>query len=113
MYFLGIDLGSSSLKLSVLDAEKGLSICSVKVPENEMEIVAPKFGWAEQDPNMWWEYVKQGIHLLKKKNQIDLKKIKGIGIAYQMHGLVLTDDQLNPVRPSIIWCDSRAVEIGE
>jgi len=113
MYFLGIDLGSSSLKLSVLDAEKGLSICSVKVPENEMEIVAPKFGWAEQDPDMWWEYVKQGIHLLKKKNQIDLIKIKGIGIAYQMHGLVLTDDKLNPVRPSIIWCDSRAVEIGE
>lgn len=113
MYFLGIDLGSSSIKLSVLDAEKGLNICSVKVPENEMEIIAPKFGWAEQDPNKWWDHVKHGIHLLKKKKGIDLKRIKGIGIAYQMHGLVLTDDKLNPVRPSIIWCDSRAVEIGE
>lgn len=113
MYFLGIDLGSSSIKLTVLDADKGLNICSVKVPENEMEIAAPKFGWAEQDPNQWWEYCKQGIHLLKNENGIDLKKIKGIGIAYQMHGLVLTDDKLEPVRPSIIWCDSRAVEIGE
>lgn len=112
MYFLGIDLGSSSIKLSVLDGEKGLTLCSVKVPENEMEIEAPKFGWAEQDPIKWWEYVKQGFRLLKEKNNIDLKKIKGIGIAYQMHGLVLTDDKLNPVRPSIIWCDSRAVGIG-
>lgn len=112
MYFLGIDLGSSSIKLSVLDGEKGVTLCSVKVPENEMEINAPKFGWAEQDPNKWWVYVKQGFGLLKEKNNIDLKKIKGIGIAYQMHGLVLTDDKLNPVRPSIIWCDSRAVGIG-
>src|SRR5690606_15072359 len=111
MYFLGIDLGSSSIKLTVLDGEKGVALCSVKVPENEMEIIAPKFGWAEQDPNKWWEHVQQGFRLLKDKN-IDLKKIKAIGIAYQMHGLVLTDDKLNPVRSSIIWCDSRAVGIG-
>ena len=113
MYFLGIDLGSSSVKLSVLDAEKGLNICSVKVPENEMEINAPKFGWAEQDPNLWWQYVREGIGMLKQKQGIDIKKIKGIGIAYQMHGLVLTDENLEPVRPSIIWCDSRAVSIGD
>jgi xylulokinase len=113
MYFLGIDLGSSSIKLSVLDAERGDIIASVGVPDFEMEIVAPKFGWAEQDPNQWWEYVKTGIGLLGNKHNIDLKRIAGIGIAYQMHGLVLTDAQLNPVRPSIIWCDSRAAQIGD
>ncbi|WP_339649133.1 FGGY family carbohydrate kinase [uncultured Salegentibacter sp.] len=113
MYFLGIDLGSSSIKLSVLDAEKGTTIASAKVPEFEMEIAAPQFGWAEQNPEDWWENVKKGFSILRDKKGVDLKKIKGIGIAYQMHGLVLTDDKLNPVRPSIIWCDSRAVEIGD
>lgn len=111
MYFLGIDLGSSSVKLSVLDADSGKSIGSIKVPEVEMEISAPKFGWAEQDPNTWWENVKAGIKYLG--DRLDLKKIKGIGIAYQMHGLVITDEKINPLRPSIIWCDSRAVAIGE
>ncbi len=112
MYFLGIDLGSSSVKLSVFDAEKGEVKCSQMLPESEMEIIAPKFGWAEQDPEKWWEYVKEGIGLMSKKHQLDLKKITAIGIAYQMHGLVLTDAKLNAVRPSIIWCDSRAVDIG-
>ena len=112
MYFLGIDLGSSSIKLSVFDAEKGEVICSQMLPESEMEIMAPKFGWAEQNPDLWWKYVKDGLALISRKHLVDLKKIKAIGIAYQMHGLVLTDENLNPVRPSIIWCDSRAVEIG-
>jgi xylulokinase len=113
MYFLGIDLGSSSVKLSVLDAERGSTVAAVTVPEFEMDIMAPKFGWAEQDPNKWWEYVKSGIHALGSKQHVDLKKIAGIGIAYQMHGLVLTDENNNPVRSSIIWCDSRAASIGD
>lgn len=112
MYFLGIDLGSSSIKLSVFDPEKGITVGSVTVPEFEMDIHAPKFGWAEQDPNSWWQNVKNGIQILGTKQHIDLKQIAGIGIAYQMHGLVLTDEKLNPVRPSIIWCDSRAAAIG-
>lgn len=112
MYFLGIDIGSSSIKLSVLDADKERIIATVSVPDFEMEINAQRFGWAEQDPDSWWAYVKDGLSQLKSKEHIDLKKIKGIGIAYQMHGLVLTDENLNPVRPSIIWCDSRAAEIG-
>ncbi|HSD08908.1 xylulokinase [Flavobacterium sp.] len=112
MFFLGIDLGSSSIKLSVFDADKSQTIESITVPEFEMDIVALQFGWAEQDPNKWWEYVKNGIQSLGTKHQIDLKKIVGIGIAYQMHGLVLTDENLNPVRSSIIWCDSRAANIG-
>lgn len=112
MYFLGIDLGSSSIKLSVLDAEKGVSVCDITVPEFEMNIIAPEFGWAEQDPNAWWEYTKTGIRALGTKHNINLKQIAGIGISYQMHGLVLTDEELNPVRPAIIWCDSRAANIG-
>ena len=113
MFFLGIDLGSSSIKLSVFDADKGTTVASVTAPEHEMEITAPKFGWAEQDPNKWWEYVKNGIQSLGNKYNIDLKRIAGIGIAYQMHGLVLTDENINPVRSSIIWCDSRAAAIGD
>lgn len=113
MHFLGIDLGSSSIKLSVLDAERGDIIATVSVPDSEMDIIAPKFGWAEQDPNLWWNYVKSGISQLGQTNSVDLKRIAAIGIAYQMHGLVVTDAQLNPVRPSIIWCDSRAAEIGD
>lgn len=111
MYFLGIDLGSSSIKLALLDAEKGRIVGSVTAPDFEMEIIAPQFGWAEQNPDKWWQYIKKGLGELREKG-FDLKKIKGIGIAYQMHGLVLTDENLEPVRPSIIWCDSRAAEIG-
>lgn len=112
MYFLGIDLGSSSIKLSVLAAESGIAIASLSVPEFEMGITAPEFGWAEQDPEQWWLYVMEGIKSLRSKD-IDLKKIVAIGIAYQMHGLVLTDKNLNPLRSAIIWCDSRAAGLGD
>ncbi|GLB51968.1 carbohydrate kinase [Neptunitalea chrysea] len=112
MYFLGIDLGSSSVKLSVFDAEQGNCIASVTMPESEMEINAPKFGWAEQDPELWWQYTKEGIKALGAKHHVKLSRIKAIGIAYQMHGLVLTDANLKPIRPAIIWCDSRAAVYG-
>jgi len=110
MHFLGIDLGSSSIKLSVFDAESGKTLAGVSVPDFEMAMAAPQFGWAEQDPSQWWEYIQTGIKTLGRST--DLKKIAGIGIAYQMHGLVLTDENLEPVRPSVIWCDSRAAGIG-
>ena len=112
MYFVGIDLGSSSVKLSVFDADKEQEICAVTTPDFEMPIEALKFGWAEQNPEKWWQYVQDGFLKLKSKS-IDLKKVAAIGIAYQMHGLVITDENLKPVRPSIIWCDSRAVEEGQ
>lgn len=113
MFFLGIDLGSSSIKLSVLNAESGATVAAVTVPEFEMDILASQHDWAEQDPESWWEYIKTGLRILENKHHISLKKIDAVGIAYQMHGLVLTDLQLNPVRPSIIWCDSRAARIGD
>ena len=113
MLFLGIDLGSSSIKLSVFSPEKGINVGNVTVPDFEMPILAAQFGWAEQDPESWWQYVKDGIKKLGADQNVDIKKIAAIGIAYQMHGLVLTDENLNPVRSSIIWCDSRAAIIGD
>lgn len=109
--FLGIDLGSSSIKLSVFDAKKGTVVASVTHPKEELEIVAPNPGWAEQNPENWWSNFKEAFGQLKKKG-INPKSIQAIGISYQMHGLVLVDEQQNVLRPSIIWCDSRAVEIG-
>ena len=113
MYFLGIDLGSSSIKLSILDGESNKTVNGVSVPQHEMKIHAPKHGWAEQDPMQWWTYVKEGITQLKAQTDIDFQAIKGIGVAYQMHGLVVVDENLEPLRPSVIWCDSRAAEIGQ
>ncbi|MEQ9297077.1 MAG: FGGY family carbohydrate kinase [Cyclobacteriaceae bacterium] len=109
-HFLGIDLGSSSVKLAVLDGSLGRSIAQVTYPNEEMVISAPQPGWAEQDPNLWWDCIVQGCKRLSE--QIDLAKIEAIGISYQMHGLVVVDSEGKPLRPSIIWCDSRAVEIG-
>ena len=110
-YFLGIDLGSSSVKISILDGSDSNCIESVSFPENEMSIESPNIGWAEQDPLYWWYCVGECINILNKK--IDFKLIDAIGISYQMHGLVALDIYGKPVRPSIIWCDSRAVEIGK
>ena len=111
MYFLGIDLGSSSIKLAVLDGDTGKAIANTTVPDEEMQIHAPQAGWAEQDPELWWKYICNGIKKLKAEG-IAIDRIRAIGISYQMHGLVLTDTDLNVLRPSIIWCDSRAAPVG-
>lgn len=110
---LGLDIGSSSVKASLLDATTGKSIASKAFPEEEMPISAPQTGWAEQDPEMWWKYVKETIAFVNQKAGIKKGELKGIGIAYQMHGLVCVDKNQKVLRPSIIWCDSRAVEIGD
>ncbi|WP_425639162.1 xylulokinase [Algoriphagus yeomjeoni] len=110
---LGIDIGSSSVKTSLLDADTGKSILSKAFPEEEMIINAPEKGWAEQDPDTWWKYVQHSIRYVLNKTSVKKGELKGIGIAYQMHGLVLVDKDQNVLRPSIIWCDSRAVGIGE
>ncbi|MCF8405730.1 MAG: carbohydrate kinase [Bacteroidales bacterium] len=112
MRFLGIDIGSSSVKVSVLDGDSGNCLDGVSYPENELTIDAPRAGWAEQDPEMWWNATVNAIHLLLKGKKFKPSDLAGIGIAYQMHGLVAVDKKLQPVRPSIIWCDSRAVENG-
>ena len=111
-YYLGLDLGSSSIKASLVEIESGKSIGIVQEPKVEMGMFALQSGWAEQNPNDWWLHVCNAIKSLKKKYNINKSQIKGIGISYQMHGLVLVDKEGNSLRKSIIWCDSRAVSIG-
>lgn len=110
MYSLGIDIGSSSIKVALLDIESGKLAASSTNPSREMPISAPQKGFAEQDPEMWWKYVCEGIHDLASK--CNLAEVKSIGVTYQMHGLVAVDKRVSPLRDSIIWCDSRAVSIG-
>ncbi|HKJ34167.1 MAG TPA: FGGY family carbohydrate kinase [Balneolales bacterium] len=112
MIFLGIDLGSSSIKVSLFDAEKGKVIGSGHYPDDEQVIESPQQGWAEQKPEMWWENFKKAYKRVLKKTGVDSKTIKAIGISYQMHGLVTVDKDGQSIRPSIIWCDSRAVPYG-
>ncbi len=112
MLFLGIDLGSSSTKLSVLDGRTGKSLGSLSYPETELAINSPQPGFAEQDPEVWWDCIQKGFNRLVSRGGFDPKKITAIGISYQMHGLVLVDQNQKVLRPSIIWCDSRAVPLG-
>lgn len=112
-YFLGYDLGSSSVKVSLVEAETGSVAASATSPEEEMEIVSQKEGWAEQDPNNWWQNIVKATHKVLSASDVKSESILAIGIAYQMHGLVIVDKNYEVLRPSIIWCDSRAVEIGD
>jgi len=111
-YNLGIDIGSSSIKVALVDVESGKHLGVVQEPKEEMSMFALKNGWAEQEPDHWWYHTCNAIRAIKKQYNISRNQIKGIGISYQMHGLVLVDKKGNPLRQSIIWCDSRAVEIG-
>ncbi|MEG1934848.1 MAG: FGGY family carbohydrate kinase [Rikenellaceae bacterium] len=110
MKSLGIDIGSSSIKVSLMDISSGECAGSVSLPDSEMTIDALKSGWAEQFPLMWWDYVCSAITLLGQ--HFDLKEVASIGITYQMHGLVCVGSDGVPLRKAIIWCDSRATEIG-
>ena len=112
MLLLGIDLGTSSVKVSVLDAATGKAIASTQFPEAEREIISLQPGWAEQSTLQWWLDTKDAIKKLHATKKYDPKEIKAIGIAYQMHGVVLINKEKKVVRDAIIWCDSRAVEIG-
>jgi xylulokinase len=112
MYTLGFDIGSSSVKVSILNVESGKLEASAFSPKTEMPITAVKPGWAEQDPDMWWQNLKVALAEVLSTSRIHSDQIIGIGISYQMHGLVIVDRNKQVLRPSIIWCDSRAVEIG-
>lgn len=113
MYLLGYDLGSSSVKAALLEVSTGKCVASAFYPEEEMPIIAIREGWAEQDPEMWWKHLQKVTALLFSKSNIDAIQIKAIGISYQMHGLVVVDKNKKVLRPSIIWCDSRAATIGD
>jgi len=111
-YFLGYDLGSSSVKAALLDAESGRPLASAFSPASEMKINSPRSGFAEQDPETWWLELIKATKLLSKKFPFSKNDIGAIGISYQMHGLVCIDKNNLPLRPAIIWCDSRAVPYG-
>jgi len=113
MFLLGLDFGSSSVKASLLEADSGTCITSAFYPHKEMEIIAHKPGWAEQDPETWIENLYLAVDQIKTNYPKELSEVKAIGITYQMHGLVAIAKDGKPVRDSIIWCDSRAVNIGE
>lgn len=112
MLLLGIDIGTSSIKVSVVDSATAKTIASAQFPETEAPIISHQAGWAEQEPESWWKYAKQAIQKLTGSGQFNANDIAAIGIAYQMHGLVIVDKEKQVLRPSIIWCDSRAVETG-
>ncbi len=112
-YLLGFDVGSSSVKASLVDADTGKCAASAFFPEKEAPILAVKKGWAEQDPQSWWRYAKQSLAKVMADTGAKGSDIKAIGISYQMHGLVCLDKEMKPLRNAIIWCDSRAVPYGD
>ena len=112
MYLLGIDIGTSSIKVSVVDVSTQKSVASVQYPEEETPIKSSALGWAEQSPMDWWHNTQQAILKLNALQIFNPKEIKAIGIGYQMHGLVVVDKNQEVLRDAIIWCDSRAVELG-
>ena len=109
---LGYDIGTSSVKAAVIDSESGKTIATAQYPDVEAPILAKQPGWAEQDPEMWWDELKNATKRVAEKIGGSLNQVKAIGISYQMHGLVCVDKQGTPLRPSIIWCDGRAVPYG-
>lgn len=113
MYLLGFDIGSSSVKAALVDADSGVCVSSDFFPKTEAPIKALCQGWAEQNPSDWWEYMKEATASVLAKSKADPAEIKAIGISYQMHGLVAVDKDLNVLRDAIIWCDSRGVPYGE
>lgn len=112
MLLLGIDIGSSSVKASVVDGTTGRCLCSAFSPQQEMEIKSPQPGWAEQDPALWWHHACEAVRQATADASVASEQIGAIGITYQMHGLVLVDKSKKVLRPAIIWCDSRAVPVG-
>lgn len=113
MNILGLDIGSSFVKASVIEAETGQLISSSSEPKQEMKITALRAGWAEQDPEIWWRALINAVRECLAKNKSLKETIGAIGISYQMHGLVCVDSKMDVIRPSIIWCDSRAVPYGD
>ena len=112
MYLIGYDIGSSSIKAALVEVGAEQNSMVVQSPSSEMAILSPQPGWAEQHPELWWENICLATQKLLRQSLVDPRDVKGIGISYQMHGLVVVDKQLKVLRPSIIWCDGRAVSLG-
>jgi xylulokinase len=111
-YYIGFDIGSSSVKVAIVNAITGENVLSIHEPKHEMSILSEQSDWAEQNPNDWWGHLCTGTKRVIRESKIDASKIGAVGISYQMHGLVVVDKEGEPLRNAIIWCDSRAVAIG-
>ena len=109
---LGYDVGSSSIKATLIESQTGKVLASATSPEKELEIIAKESGRAEQEPSTWWEHVRKATQQVASEIR-SLEDVEAVGISYQMHGLVCVDKNKEVLRPSIIWCDSRAVQTGE
>lgn len=110
---VGYDLGSSSIKVSIIDADSGKLLAAAQSPDTELTIDSPREAWAEQNPNVWWDHAVTATHKALRDAAIAPSAVLALGISYQMHGLVVVDKNQAPLRPAIIWCDSRAVAIGD
>lgn len=113
MYYIGLDIGSSSVKVALVESSTGKNVLTLKEPKEEMAILSLEKEWAEQDPKIWWQHVCNGLQRVIKESKIDSSSIRAVGLAYQMHGLVVVNKDGEPLRNAIIWCDSRAVTIGK
>lgn len=113
MYLIGYDLGSSSVKVSIVNASTGECVATDFFPKKEMEMISLQPGWAEQSPELWWENLKLATASVLAISAVNPKDVRALGISYQMHGLVMVDEYLNALRNAIIWCDSRAVPYGQ
>lgn len=113
MLLLGYDIGSSGIKASLVDAESGKELAAGRSPKGELDMQSLRTGWAEQHPGIWWKHLKQVTRLILDKENPDVSRIEALGISYQMHGLVVVDKNHKVLRPAIIWCDGRAVDIGK
>src|SRR5690625_7686524 len=111
MYFLGLDIGSSSVKVAVIDGDNGKAVANATYPPQEMVIDAPQAGWAEQEPDMWWDAAKRGCAQRWKEKPEVKDKIGAIGISYQMHGLLAVDAHGKEPHPTLHWWQRRGVEI--
>ncbi|MEE8441179.1 MAG: FGGY family carbohydrate kinase [Spirochaetia bacterium] len=112
-HLLGFDVGSSSVKASIVEIDGGAVVASAGSPDTELAIDAPQAGWAEQHPDLWWEHMRRAVGLLREGHAAAVDSVAALGISYQMHGLVIIDKGGTVLRPSIIWCDSRAVPFGD
>jgi xylulokinase len=111
-HLIGFDVGSSSIKATIVEIETGATVAAATSPDSEMEITAVRAGWAEQQPDLWWDHMCRAVRILRAENADEVDSVRAVGIAYQMHGLVVVDESGTVLRPSIIWCDSRAVGHG-
>jgi len=113
MYSIGYDIGSADIKLALVNNSTAEVIDVINTNDRELDIIAKQNGWAEQDPEIWWQLVCKGTKQLISKHKLKASDIVSIGISYQMHGLVLVDENLQVLRPAIIWSDNRAVPLGK